>query len=140
MKKYLEQRVEELELEVKLLRAKFKLEETKSKSTSSYLNNYPKYDSLKTAYPSDTDYMYNSHVNLMSEPDLETVFPPYPHIPGSWDEIINPEDIIREDEQPLTPWGFESEFDKMDKDFLEWIKNDGKYIYKNSLRKRTKNK
>ena len=29
MKKYLEQRVEELELEVKLLRAKFKLEETK---------------------------------------------------------------------------------------------------------------
>jgi hypothetical protein len=124
MKKYLEQRVEELELEVKLLRAKFKLEETKNKSTSSYLNNYPKYDPLKTAYPPDTDYMYNSHVNLMSEPDLETAFPPYPHISGSWDEI-NPEDAISVNTDTAIPdWGFVSEFDKMDKDFLEWLKSD----------------
>ena len=65
MKKYLEQRVEELELEVKLLRAKFKLNETKD--TSKYINNYPKYDHVK-------DYMYNPSVNLMSEPDLETAF------------------------------------------------------------------
>jgi hypothetical protein len=130
MKKYLEQRVEELELEVKLLRAKFKLEETKSKSTSSYLNNYPKYDPFKTAYPPDKDYMHNSHVNLMSEADLETAFPPYPTILGSWDGI-NPDDIIREDEQPITSWGFESEFDKMYKDFLEWIKsNEAKNAYK----------
>ena len=130
MKKYLEQRVEELELEVKLLRAKFKLEETKNKSTSSYLNNYPKYEPLKTAYPQDTDYMYNSHVNLMSEPDLETDFPPYPHISGSWDKI-NPQDVISVDTNTAIPdWGFVSEFDKMDKDFLEWIKsNEAKNAY-----------
>ena len=132
MKKYLEQKVEELELEVKLLRAKFKLEETKNKSTSSYLNNYPKYEPLKTAYPpdTDTDYMYDSHVNLMSEPDLETDFPPYPHISGSWDKI-NPEDVISVDTNTAIPdWGFISEFDKMDKDFLEWIKsNEAKNAY-----------
>jgi hypothetical protein len=127
MKKYLEQRVEELELEVKLLRAKFKLEETKNKFTSSYLNNYPKYDPFKTAYPSDADYMYNSHVNLMSEPELETAFPPYPHISGSWDEI-NLEDVITDTVIPS--WGFVSEFDKMDKDFLEWLKsNEAKNAY-----------
>ena len=41
MKKYLEQRVEELELEVKLLRAKIKLNEPNG--TSKYINNYSKY-------------------------------------------------------------------------------------------------
>jgi len=134
MKKYLEQRVNELELEVKLIRAKFKIEETKNKSTSSYLNNYPKYDPLKTAYPPNADYMYNSHVNLMSEADLETAFQPYPTILDSWDEI-NPDDMISEDKQPITTWGFISEFDKMDKDFLEWIKsNEAKNAYEISKR------
>ena len=66
MKKYLEQRVEELELEVKLLKAKIKLNETKD--TSKYINNYPKYNVFK-------DYIYNSSLNLMSTPDLETTFP-----------------------------------------------------------------
>ena len=64
--------------------------------------------------------MYNSHVNLMSEPDLETAFPSYPHISGSWDEI-NPEDVIFVNTDTVIPsWGFVSEFDKMDKNFLEW--------------------
>ena len=171
MKKFLEQRVDDLESEVKILRAKIKLNETNG--TSKYINQYQKYDPSKI-------YNYDGSLNLMSEPDLETAFaspfdtsefeknplntitvnqpthfdndispdqqdlsfmdyPIYPDILGSWDGK-NPEDIISEDEQPLTPWGFESEFDKMDKDFLEWIKNDGKYIYENSLRKRTKNK
>ena len=132
MKKFLEERVDLLEKQVNLLKAKFKLEETKNKSTSSYLNNYPKYEPLKTAYPpdSDTDYMYNSHVNLMPEPDLETDFPPYPHISGSWDKI-NPEDVISVDTNTAIPdWGFISEFDKMDKDFLEWINsNEAKNAY-----------
>ena len=176
MKKYLEQRVAELELEVRLLRAKFKLEETKSKSTSSYLNNYPKYDPFK-------DYMHNSSVNLISEPDLDTAFsspynaesisksplvsltvpshsdsdfnsyqlsasieklhsqdsdfPPYPDIIDSWDK--NPDDIVDEygyklnyKPETITTWGFVSEFDKMDKDFLEWIKNNGKKAYEDS--------
>jgi hypothetical protein len=76
--------------------------------------------------------MYNSHVNLMSEPDLETAFPPYPHISGSWDEI-NPEDVITDTVIPS--WGFVSEFDKMDKDFLEWLKsNEAKNAYEVSKR------
>ena len=84
MKKYLEQRVEELESEVKLLRAKLKLNETKD--TSKYLNNYSKYEPLKS--------VYNSSLNLMSTPDSETAFPPYPNILGSWYEP-NPEDVIK---------------------------------------------
>jgi hypothetical protein len=62
--KYLEQRVEELEKEVKLLNAKNKLNDT-----SSYLNNYPPYNN-----PNSPDYMYNPSMNLMSVPDLETAF------------------------------------------------------------------
>ena len=41
--------------------------------------------------------------------------PPYPDIIGSWDDnITNKENMI-------TPWGFESEYDKSDKDFLEYL-------------------
>jgi hypothetical protein len=188
MKKYLEQRVEALELEISLLKAKFKLEETKSKSTSSYLNNYPKYDPFK-------DYMHNSSVNLMSDPDLETAFsssynaesipksplvsltvpphsdsdfnsyqlsasieklhnqdsdfPPYPDIIDSWD--TNPEDVVDEygfklncDPKQTIEWGFLSKHDKEDKNFLEWIKTDGKKAYEkfkqnNKIRNSRKN-
>jgi len=174
MKKYLEQRVEQLELEINLLKAKFKLEETKSKSTSSYLNNYPKYDPFK-------DYMHNSSENFMSPSPLETSiaspfdnsvpdnfldtfsfknpvhsdadiengsskqhyvsydeYPEYPNIWGSFD--ANPEDVITEDQTTFAPWGFVSEFDKMDKNFLDWIKIEGKRLYEKSLYKKTKNK
>ena len=165
MKKYLEQRLEELELEVKLLKAKIKLNETKD--TSKYVNNYPTYDPFK-------DYMHNASVNLMSTPDLETAFaspfdksnfeksplvsistqtnldtqpyyiltdssslpgldsdfPPYPDIWGSWDEK-NQEDVISEENQSQIPdWGVASEFDKMDKDYLGWLKsNEAKNVY-----------
>ena len=135
--KYLEQRVDELERELSLLKAKFKLNDT-----SKYLNNYPKnIDPYKI-----DDYMYNPSVNLMSEPDLDTAFASpwdnqldtftfklssmvddtllncakipdseYPDIIGSWDDNrTNKEDII-------TTWGFVSEFDKNDKDFLEYL-------------------
>lgn len=60
--KYLEQRVEELELELKLLKAKDKLDEFKI-----------------------NDYALNPSVNLMSEPDLETAFAS----PFNNSEIIN---------------------------------------------------
>jgi len=114
MKKYLEQRLEELELEVKLLKAKIKLNETKD--TSKYLNNYPKYDPFK-------DYMYNSNANSTYEFNSETILPPYPDIWDSWDEK-NPEDVISEKSQTTIPdWGVTSEFDKTDKDFLKWLKS-----------------
>lgn len=196
MKKYLEQRIEELELEVNLLKAKIKLNETKD--TSKYLNNYKKHEPLKSykAYnkcnvtqscsnnshvPSYTtpDYMYSPSVNLMSEPELETAFatpfdktviekapldtvtvstpthsdsdleniytdlqnlafegcPPYPDIIDSWDK--NPDDVVDEygyklnyKPETVTTWGFTSEFDKMDKDFLEWLNTEeAKHAY-----------
>jgi hypothetical protein len=161
MKKYLEQRVDELEVEVNLLKAKLKLNETKD--TSKYINQYPKHDQFK-------DYIYNCSINLMSEPDFETAFPspfdqsefeknplstvtvkqpthsddtlnsyknlsfddypPYPDILGSYDSNLEDVVIINEDITPITPWGFVSEFDKMDKDFLEWLKsNEAKNAY-----------
>jgi hypothetical protein len=84
--KYLEQRVEELEKELALVRAKIKLEETKTtgfvnkqpirvqkKDTSHYLkNNYPPSPDWRNK--EINDYTFNSSVNLMSEPDLETAF------------------------------------------------------------------
>ena len=146
MTKYLEQRVEDLELELKLLKAKDKL--------------------------SSSDYMYNPSVNLMSEPDLDTTFsspfdktdidknsldvirfqpnlkidpfyvpdvtieipskldsdfPEYPDIVGSWDGDKNPEDvIIMENDDAITTWGFISNLDKMDKEFLDWLKTNYK--------------
>jgi hypothetical protein len=120
MKKYLEQRVEELELEVKLLRAKIKLNEPNN--TSKYINNYPKYDPLKSAY--------NSSAHLDPEQSSETSFPPYPDIWGSWVEK-NHLDVISEETSSLIPeWGNESKFDKTDKDFLEWLKsNEAKNAY-----------
>ena len=146
MTKYLEQRVEDQELELKLLKAKDKL--------------------------SSSDYMYNPSVNLMSEPDLDTTFsspfdktdidknsldvirfqpnlkidpfyvpdvtieipskldsdfPEYPDIVGSWDGDKNPEDvIIMENDEAITTWGFISNLDKMDKEFLDWLKTNYK--------------
>ena len=173
MKKYLEQRVEELELEVKLLKAKFKLEDTKFKPTSAstYLNNYTYYDPSKI-------YNYDGSLNLMSEPDLETTFATqfdenemdknpldtlnfnsdlfnsdlkidpfyasdvnieltsesdyeYPNILGSWDDDKGPIDIISEENNgDIASWGFVSEFNKMDKDFLKWVRSyEGKNAY-----------
>jgi len=81
--KYLEQRVEELELEVKLLKAKNKLNDT-----SGYLNNYPPYND-----PNKEDYMYNHlDMSLLSESavdssDLPQCYPPYPDIIGSYDNF-----------------------------------------------------
>jgi hypothetical protein len=151
MEKYLEQRVEELELEVKLLKAKIKLDETQN--TSKYLNNYSNYNPVK-------DYIYNSSINLMSEPDLETAFPSpfdqsnfeknsldtisfkqvsnldsftpqYPEILGSWDDDL-PKNL--NDDRPYITWGYESEFDKMDSDFLNWTKtDDAKEAYRKSI-------
>jgi len=177
--KYLEQRVEELEKELALVRAKIKLEETK---TTGFVNEQPirlqkkdRYHYLTNNYPPPpdwrnkeiNDYMFNSSVNLMSEPDLETAFaspwdssemikcplnsitvslsstsvdnllpnlnyvdfsdppyyhPEYPYILGSWDDEKSFNDVINEDviDKPIyTSWGFESKFDKMDKDFLK---------------------
>jgi hypothetical protein len=81
--KYLEQRVEELELEVKLLKAKNKLNDT-----SDYLNNYPPYNN-----PNKEDYMYNhSNITLLSgvnldSSDLPQCYPPYPDVIGSYDNF-----------------------------------------------------
>ena len=169
MKKFLEERVDRLEKEVNLLKAKFRLEDTKSNLTSTYLNNYTHYDPSKI-------YNYDGSLNLMSEPDLETAFatpfdknemdenplnslsfnsnlkidpfyasdvkvklplkldsdfPEYPDIVGSWDDDKDPIDIIAEENnEAIASWGFVSEFSKMDKDFLEWVKsNEAKNAY-----------
>lgn len=184
--KYIEQRIQELETEVTLLKAKFKLQETKTtgfinkppirlqkKDTSHYLNNYSPVPDWRNKEISD--YMYNPSINLLSEPDLETAFaaswdsseiyknpldtvtvnlssilsdtfpnseytdssdlpeyyPPYPNFISSWDDksfndVIN-ENVTDEygfkmnDNEVITSWGFVSEFDKMDKDFLKWL-------------------
>jgi hypothetical protein len=90
--KYLEQRVEELEKELALVRAKIKLQETnvKKEDTSHYLtNNYPPSPDWRNK--EINDYTFNSSVNLMSEPDLETAFA------SPWDSsemIKNPLDTI----------------------------------------------
>jgi hypothetical protein len=101
--KYLEQRIEELEKEVALLKAKFKLQETKTtgfvneqpvrlekKDASQYLNNYPPAPDWKNKEISD--YMYNPSINLLSNPDyvdsfdVPAYYPEYPNIVGSWDD------------------------------------------------------
>lgn len=118
--KYLEQRVEELEQEVQELKIKLFQKEFKE---------------------AKHDYIYNHpNMTLLSQPNSETAFPPYPNILGSWDPNpdyvdstdlpthyppANPEDIIKEN---TDEYGFklnyESNFDKMDKDFLKWLKKD----------------
>ena len=167
--KYLEQRVEELEKELKLLKAKNKLNDT-----SGYINNYPPYNN-----PNKKDYMYNDpSLTLLSEPDFETSFSSpwdssdmdknplntitlktssivddtiisdilnnidtfeYPNIIGSWDDksfndVIN-ENVTDEygfkmNDDVITSWGFESEFDKQDKNFLEHLNSTEKKIEK----------
>ena len=106
--KYLEERIQDLEKEVQDLKIKLfqkEFEETKKH-----------------------DYMYNhSNMTLLSEPKTETDFPPYPNIWGSWE----PNDGDKIDEKIVSnsdEYGFklnhESIFDKMDKDFLDWMKKD----------------
>ena len=99
--KYLDERVEDLELEVKLLKAQIKLQETKTtgfvdkqpirlgkKDTSHYLNNYPPTPDWRNK--EINDYMFNPITNLMSEPDLETTFAS----PWNSSEIKNSLDTI----------------------------------------------
>lgn len=137
--KYLEQRVKELELEVKLLKAKNKLNDT-----SKYLNNYSskvdcyKENTVSINLNSATDdssfgNFLNSSIGINSwdEFDWSTAEdwisfdkndsnPPYPDIIGSWDDnITNKDDMI-------TTWGFESPYDKSDKDFLEYLNTNSK--------------
>lgn len=159
--KYIEQRIEELEKEVNLLKAKNKLN-----STSHYLtNNYPPYNN-----PNDKDYIYNPSVNLMSEPDLETAFAS----PWDYSDMVkNPLDTITvklssiiDDTLPscnytdpsdspyyhpeypniLGSWEEnanpedvlkENNYDKMDKDFLVWWSKDNK---KTNLEKKIESK
>jgi hypothetical protein len=166
--KYLEQRVEELEKEVNLLKAKKKLN-----NTYSYLNNYPPYDNRNSP-----DYMYNnSNTTLLSESglgaytghywdsseleknpldtvtvnlssmfgdtldscnyvnssDMPYYHPEYPNILGSWDDSIKSQDVIYDTDE----YGFKMNYDKMDKDFLEWLSKDNK---KTNLEKKIESK
>jgi hypothetical protein len=146
--KYLEQRVEELEKEVKLLRAKIKLEETRTTGLITKSN----------------DYMYSEYINELSKPELETSFaaayfnaplftdnsdtitfslssitlsasdsdfPSHPLYSGSWDDesyssLINKEHVDEygfklNESDILVAWGYPSNFDKSDKDFLNYL-------------------
>jgi hypothetical protein len=107
--KYLEQRVEELELEVKLLKAKNKLEETKkhdylfSHSDQEFINQeFIKKFGLETTFASpydSSDIMEHSLdtitlssiseyniTNYINSHDI-TEYPPYPNIISSWDDF-----------------------------------------------------
>jgi hypothetical protein len=108
--KYLEQRVEELELEVKLLKAKNKLEETKkldylfSHSDQEFITKF----GLETTFASPWDYSENiecplnpimvslsstltdnflPNSNYVDSSDLPEYYPPYPNIISSWDDF-----------------------------------------------------
>jgi hypothetical protein len=182
MKKYIEQRLEDLELEVNLIKVKHKLSTLpKMSKVDEYINTS---ESKATNSGLSTDYIYNHmyspNLNILSEPDLETAFaspydepfnktdpidtfnfnlssvvcdslltrdcisdqnqydqefmcPLYPHIVGSWDKNqddtvdeygfkMNRDDTITNTtEEPITTWGFTSEYDLMDKDFLAWL-------------------
>lgn len=139
---YLEQRVNELEKEVALLKAKNTLEKTRTTGLITKAQ----------------DYMFNPSINLMSEPDLETSFSSawdklhieknyldtiscnlsslvsdseisnYPDIIGSWDdETYTNEPPTDEygfklnDDDMITPWKIPLNFDNMDKRFLDWL-------------------
>ena len=135
--KYLDERVEDLELEVKLLKAKNKLEETKK---NDYMYNHSNMTllsepNLETAFasPWDSSELYKnpldtitvnlssivddtiSNSNYVDSYDLPEYCPPYPNIIGSWDD---------------KPWGIDSGYDKLDKDFLEFLNSTEKKIEK----------
>jgi hypothetical protein len=163
--KYLEQRVKELELEVKLLKAKNKLEETKkldylfSHSDQEFIDQeFIKKFGLETSNghfwdssemiknPLDTITVNLSSIandvytelNYTDCSDLPEYYPPYPDNIDSWDNK-NFNDVINENvtddcgfkmnyEEPNTTWGFESEFDKQDKNFLNYLNSTEKKI------------
>jgi hypothetical protein len=113
--KYLEQRVEELELEVKLLKAKNKLEETKkidylfSHSDQEFIDQeFITKFGLETTFDSPWDYSENiecplnpvmvslsstlmdnflPNSNYVDSSDLPEYYPPYPNIISSWDDF-----------------------------------------------------
>ena len=129
--KYLEQRVEELELEVKLLKAKNKLEETKkldylfSHSDQEFINQeFITKFGLETTFASPWDYSENiecplnpimvslsstltdnflPNSNYVDSSDLPEYYPPYPNIISSWDDF---------DKNTMKDW---VEFDHTDK-------------------------
>jgi hypothetical protein len=108
--KYLEQRVKELELEVKLLKAKNKLEETKkldylfSHSDQEFITKF----GLESTFASPWDYSENiecplnpimvslsstltdnflPNSNYVDSSDLPEYYPTYPNIISSWDDF-----------------------------------------------------
>jgi hypothetical protein len=108
--KYLEQRVEELEKEVTLLKAKNKLEKNKSKD---YMYNHSKLD---PDYP--------NIIGSWDDFDKGTCFNQKNNMPFYPNDVIDQN--VTDDygfkmnyEEPITNWRFESKYDKMDKDFLK---------------------
>jgi hypothetical protein len=128
--KYLEQRVEELEKEILKLKARIISLECKQ------------------------DYLYSPLPSANDTKDLkENIWcPPYPEIIGSWDDAptninwgfpnldykdssdlptyyppANPKDVLEEStNEPTDDCGFKMNYDKMDKDFLEWLATEDK--------------
>ena len=133
---YLEQRIEKIEKELALIKSKNTLKEpvdywynleTSMASPFCKSNNITiklssivddtfieKYSSTSPTISSWDEFDWSTSSDWASFNPCDNI-PPYPDIIGSWDDnITNKENMI-------TPWGFESEYDKSDKDFLEYL-------------------
>jgi len=113
--KYLEQRVEELELEVKLLKAKNKLEETKSKD---YMYNHSKLDPDYPSIIGSWDDFDKGTMQEWASFNQKSNIPSYPGDVMS-ENVTDDYGYKMNYEEPITTWGFVSKYDKMDKDFLK---------------------
>lgn len=104
--KYLEQRVEELEKEVALLKAKNKLEETKCRGFKCPSNPIR----IGSSVPNDNLLSNLDYVDSFDHPEY---YPPYPNIISSWNE----ESIMTEKNASdfLTPLNFAEK--QIEKDF-----------------------
>jgi hypothetical protein len=128
--KYLDERVEDLEKEVKLLKAKNKLEETKkpdylfSHSDQEFITKFGlettfasswdsseisknSLDTIAVNLSSIADHNFSS-INYVDSSNLPDYYPPYPDVISSWDESFN--DVITEN--ITDEFGFKMNYDK----------------------------
>jgi hypothetical protein len=115
--KYLEQRIEKLEKDLIQL----------ANDTSRHLNNYVECppNPIRALSNSATDDT-SPNPNYADSSDHPEYYPHYPDVIGSWDDGVK----SNNEEPVITSWGFVSDFDKQDKDFLRSLNSTEKIIEK----------